>query len=785
MQNVGEGDPEDRARALLGRMTGEEKVAQLRSIWVNFDKARGAFVLDPNFPQGPDIRTALKDGIGHVTRPFGTGHVPFKEGVKALNTLQKWLVEETRLGIPALVHEECLAGVMALEGTLFPDAINLGQTWEPELARRIADSIRILMRRIGAHQGLGPVADVVRDARWGRVEECVGEDPYLVGVMVTNYVRALQGDSLLEGVVATPKHFAGHSFGEGGRNHAPVHIGLRELDDIFLLPFEMAVKAGGAQSIMSCYHDVDGVPGSASRFLLTEVLRERWGFSGVVVSDYFAIRFLRTRHGLVADDAEAAARALHAGLDIELPITECTPALPEAVKRGLITQDEIDLSVQRILAQKFALGLFEKPFVEEGGPYVLKSDVELNREAADRAIVLLKNNGILPLNKPGRIALIGPSADDQLALFGNYHFPVTQRWSGSGGVVPKVATTLREALVAEFGAAQVEYAQGCRILPEADRKVYYVEAEPVPDPNRDLVDMDTSGIAAAAALAEKSDVAILAVGDMSGLFGSGTVGEGCDVDSLALPGVQPALVDALLATGTPTIVVLFAGRPYDMSEIEKRAAAILFAGFPGAEGAGAVARILSGKFNPSAKLTVTFPKSAGVQPMFYNHKVLSGGLPRAEYYKIVFPFGHGLSYTRFDYADISVSRREWPIGERIEIACTVTNIGTLVGAEIVQLYITDPVGSIVRPVIELKGFRRVRLSPGESRRVTFDLHSDMLSFTGEDMRRIVEPGEIVLKIGASSADIRLEQHVRLVGKVTETRPDRQMFTGSNDRPLAG
>jgi beta-glucosidase len=783
MRNVGQGDPEDRARALLGRMTMEEKVAQLRSIWVNFDNAGSTFVLDPNFSQGPDIRTALKDGIGHITRPFGTGHVPFKEGVKALNALQKSLVEETRLGIPALVHEECLAGVMALEGTLFPDAINLGQTWDPELARRIADSIRTLMRRVGAHQGLGPVADVVRDARWGRVEECIGEDPYLVGVMVTNYVRGLQGEDLRAGIVATPKHFAGHSFGEGGRNHAPVHVGLRELNDVFLLPFEMAVKVGGAQSVMSCYHDVDGVPGSASRFLLTEVLRERWGFSGVVVSDYFAIRFLKTRHAAAADDAEAAARALRAGLDVELPITECTPALPEAVKRGLVTQDEIDLSVQRILAQKYALGLFEKPLVEEGGPYVLKSDVELNRETAERAIVLLKNDGILPLSNPGKIALIGPSADDQLALFGNYHFPVTQRWSPGGGVVPKVAATLRDTLIAEFGAAQVDYARGCRILPEDDRKVYFVEGEPTPDPNRALVDTDASGIAAAAALAEKSDIAIVAVGDMSGLFGSGTVGEGCDTDSLTLPGVQVQLVDAVLATGTPTIVVLFAGRPYDMSEIEKRAAAILFAGFPGAEGAGAIARILSGRVSPSARLTVTFPKSAGVQPMFYNHKILSGGLPRAEYYQTVFPFGHGLGYTRFDYADIAISRREWPIGEPIEIACTVTNVGKITGEEIVQLYVTDPVASIVRPVIELKGFRRVRLAPGESRRVTFDLHSDLLSFTAEDLRRIVEPGDILLKIGASSGDIRLEERVSLVGKLTETRSDRQMFTGSTDRPL--
>jgi len=782
MRNTGGDNPDERARALLARMNLDEKIAQLRSIWVNFDKSSGTFVLDPNFAQGPDIRTALKHGIGHVTRPFGTGHVPFSDGVKALNALQKLLMEETRLGIPAIVHEECLAGLMALEGTLFPDAINLGQTWDPGFARRIADSIRILMRRIGAHQGLGPVADVVRDARWGRVEECIGEDPYLVGAMVTSYVRGLQGDDLRQGVVATPKHFAGHSAGEGGRNHAPVHVGPRELNDVFLLPFEMAVKAGGAQSIMSCYHDLDGVPGSASRFLLTEVLRERWGFAGVVVSDYFAIRFLRTRHRIAADDAEAAARALHAGLDVELPVTECTVSLPEAVKRGLLTEDEIDLSVRRVLAQKYALGLFERPFVEEGGPYVLKSDAALNREVAERSIVLLKNDGILPLRSPGRIALIGPSADDQLALFGNYHFPVTQRWSRDG-VVPQVAATLRDALVAEYGTERIGYMQGCRILPADARRLFFVEGEPVPDPDRGLVDMDDSGIAAAAALAGESDIAILAVGDMAGIFATGTVGEGCDVASLDLPGMQAALVDAVLATGTPTIVVLFAGRPYDLTAIEPRASAILFAGFPGAEGAGAVARVISGKVNPSGKLTVTFPPGAGAEPMYYNHRLLSGGLPRAEYYKPVFAFGHGLGYAPFAYSDIAISRREWPIGERVEVSCTVTNTGAVGGEEVVQLYIADPVASVVRPVIELKGFRRVRLAPGESRRVSFDLHSDILSFTDENLHIVVEPGEIVFRIGASSADIRLEQRVMVVGSVTETSADRELFVKTDDRPI--
>jgi len=776
-------DPFARARALLAEMNLTEKVAQLRSVWLSFDAASGTFGLDPAFPQGESLKAAIKDGIGHFTRPYGNSPVGFGDGVKALNAAQKILVDETRLGIPAIAHEESLAGLMALEGTQFPAALNLGQTWDTDLAHRIAVSIRGLMRRVGTHQSLGPVCDVVRDARWGRIEETIGEDTYLVGAMVTATVRGLQGDSFLDGVIATPKHFAGHSCGEGGRNHAPVHVGLRELTDVFLVPFEMVVKGANAQSVMSCYHDVDGVPGSASHQLLTEILRDQWGFTGAVVSDYFAVRFLQTRHRIVDNEADAAARALRAGLDVELPVSECYErGLPESLKRGTITKDEIDTAVVRVLAQKFALGLFEKPYAEEGGPYVLQGDTALNREAAEHSLVLLKNDGILPLAKPGKIALIGPSADDQLALFGNYHFPVTQRWT-SGRTVPVVARTLKAEMEAEFGAANIAFAQGCKILPDLDRKVYFEEGEPTADPNRPLTDNDTSGIAAAVELARRSDIAVIAVGDRAGLFASGTVGEGCDVDSLRLPGVQADLVEAVLATGTPTIVVLFAGRPYDLTDIANRAKAVLFAGFPGAEGAGAVARVLSGKVNPSGKLTVTFPPSAGAAPIFYNHKPLSGGLPRAEYYWPVYSFGHGESYTTFAYSDLALDKHDWPIGSDLAVSCTVANTGKVAGDEIVQLYVSDPVASIVRPVVELKAFQRVRLAPGERHRVTFTVPSDLMSFTGEDFRRVVEPGEVIVKVGASSADIRLEVRIAMTGVTAVTPPGRRLFSQATDATL--
>jgi hypothetical protein len=358
---------------------------------------------------------------------------------------------------------------------------------------------------------------------------------------------------------------------------------------------------------------------------------------------------------------------------------------------------------------------------------------------------------------------------------------VTQRWAGGGRTVPVVAETLKAAMEREFGAANIAYAQGCKVLPDTNqRTIYFEDSEPMADPSKPLLDLDTSGIPAAVALAKQSDIAIVAVGDRAGLFATGTVGEGCDVDDLRLPGVQADLVDAILDTGTPTIVVLLAGRPYDLRDVANRAKAVIFAGFPGGEGAAAIARVLSGKVNPSGKLTVTFPPSAGAEPMFYNRKILSVGLPRAEYYEATYPFGFGQSYTTFAYADLKLDKHDWPIGQRLAVSCTITNTGRVAGDEIVQLYVTDPVGSTVRPIIELKGFHRVRLEPGESRRVSFDIHSDLLSFTDGDYRRVVEPGEVILKVGASSADIRLEAKVRMTGVTAVTPPDREMVTHTSD-----
>ncbi len=768
----------DRAQDLIARMTVREKIAQLRSLWVKLHADGSYEIYDRSSEKRAEYQDALKDGIGQITRPFGTHPIPLKEGAATLNRLQKWLLEETRLGIPALPHDECLSGFMASQATQFPSPLNFGATWNPDLIERVAAIIGRQMRAVGVRQGLAPVADVVRDARWGRVEECIGEDPYLVGEMMTRYVLGLQGSGPGEAVVATLKHFAGHSFTEGGRNLAPAHVGPRELADIFLLPFEMAVKSGNAGSVMSAYHDIDGVPASASRELLTEVLRDRWGFDGTVVADYNIVRYLHTKHRIAADKAEAAAAALNAGMDVELPASEYfEPGLPAALERRLVTEETIDQSVYRVLKMKFELGLFDNPYVEiDDSPIVVQSDRDLARSVADQSLVLLTNDGVLPLSSDiGRVALIGPNADEQMALFGNYNYPTNVAARYRDVEMPVFADTIRQELEARLGSERVDHVEGCRILTGAFRRVRHLIDGPTPDKSVDVIDDDRSNIPAAVEAAQNADVAILVIGDRAGHFETGTVGEGSDVNSLALPGVQDELVNSVLATGTPTVVVVISGRPYRLKHVKDRAGAILQAWFPGQEGAAAITDALFGDRNPGGKTTVTFPGGAGAQPIFYNHKALSAGLPPLDHFEIVFPFGHGLSYTTFAYDDVQLSADTWPIGERMQISCRIGNTGERAGDEIVQLYVRDSVASIARPNMELKGFKRISLEPGEVKRVTFDLHSDLLSFTGVSLERIVEPGETEIAIGASSADIRLRTTVHVVGETTVLSEDREMF----------
>ncbi len=573
----------ERARSLVARMTLTEKVAQLCSLWVNiaedgglsFRQAGDGFIKDAE----GDPLLLLKDGIGHLTRPLGTRPVEAARGLRGLNRVQKYLVEQTRLGIPALAHEECLAGLLAKGATLFPAGINFGSLWDERLMGRIAGAIGEELASAGSRLGLAPVLDVCRDARWGRTEESFGEDPYLCGCLGLAYVAGLQGGSGEQArVLATLKHYAGHGFGEGARNHAPVHIGERELNDVFLLPFEMAVKLGGARAVMPAYHDIDGEPLSASRHYLTGVLRGQWGFDGLVVSDYEAIRLLAEQHHVAADEAEASALALKAGIDVEMPgFAYLRAGVEKALARGLLELADVDTAVTRVLIEKSRLGLFERPYAEEGALCLGSEEHRrLAAEAAARSIVLLKNDGSLPLSGEGTTALIGPLADEQLAFFCSYSFPVHLIASlHTIDRETRYARTLREALGERLPNGRLLYSKGCDLFLERPTRSPVSPAELGEQTPASPLSRDRSGIAAALAAASRADRVIVAVGDLSGLFLTGTVGEGSDASSLRLPGVQQQLVEALLDTGKPVVVVLLNGRPYNLGEAYGRAAAVL------------------------------------------------------------------------------------------------------------------------------------------------------------------------------------------------------------------
>ncbi|MCT4704065.1 glycoside hydrolase family 3 C-terminal domain-containing protein [Enterobacteriaceae bacterium H20N1] len=759
----------ERVADLLSRMTPEEKFAQMHAYWLILSgdgNHRERTDLSDEFAgvaEQADLAERLKLGIGQITRPLGTHIVEAKEGVRAANRLQKTLVEETRLGIPALFHEECLVGLLCKDATLFPSSLNYGSTWDPELIERAAAAIGNEARSTGCHQGLAPVLDVSRDVRWGRTEETFGEDPWLVGMMATHYVKGLQGKN--RDLLATLKHYVGHSFSEGARNHAPVHLGFCELNDTFLLPFEMAVKLANAGSVMPAYHDIDNQPGHSDEFLLTTVLREQWGFDGLIVADYGGVSLLHQHHGVSHDAAESAALAFNAGLDVELPKDDCARHLAQAVERGLITMEKIDEIVARVLKEKFRLGLFEHPYADENKIELQsESTVRIAREVATRSITLLENDGTLPLKGKPRVAVIGPTADDPLALLSGYSFPVHLIISDMLEQTSQVVTPL-EALREQLGSDNVRYAKGCHIIEKrmAGAPVFPGDSGGKPM-QQSPVSFDTSLIPEALQIAEQSDVVVLCVGDLAGLFQSGTVGEGSDTDNLMLPGVQQQLLEELLATGKPVVVVMTGGRPYNLGGQEDKVAALLMAWAPGQEGGHAIADVLTGQAEPEGRLVVSVPKSAGAMPYYYNHKLKSGGTPFAFHFGSRYPFGYGKTWTTFEYGTLKLATATVENqGGEVSASISVTNNGSAAGSEVVQLYIHDKVASMVRPVQELKAFQRVHLKPGETAVLTFTVPTDMLNFTRRDGQRVVEPGEFEVQIGASSGDIRSRGIVTVKG----------------------
>lgn len=771
----------ERVADLLARMTPEEKFAQMHAYWLVLSEKgdhRERSDMSDEFAGVSDqaaLTERLRMGVGQITRPLGTHIVEAKTGVRAANRLQKMLVEETRLGIPALFHEECLVGLLCKDATLFPSSLNYGSTWDPELVKRAARLIGLEARSTGCRQGLAPVLDVSRDVRWGRTEETFGEDPWLVGVMACAYVQGLQGEK--RDVLATLKHYVGHSFSEGARNHAPVHLGFCELNDTFLLPFEMAVKLANAGSVMPAYHDIDNQPGHSDNYLLTTVLREQWGFDGIIVADYGGVSLLHQHHGVSHDAAQSAALAFNAGLDVELPKDDCARHLATAVERRLITMTKVDEIVSRILTEKFRLGLFEQPYTDVSA-IDLQSDEarKAARDVATSSITLLENNGILPLQGRPRVAVIGPTADDPLALLSGYSFPVHLIISDMADSAVQVTTPL-SALRHYLGDDHIDYAKGCHIIEKrlagapvfpGDSSGKLMQSSPV--------STDQRLIPEAVAVARRNDVVVVCVGDLAGLFQSGTVGEGSDTDSLTLPGVQQQLLEALVATGKPVVVVMTGGRPYNLQGLENHVAGLLMAWAPGQEGGWAIADVLTGRAEPLGRLVVSVPKSAGAMPYYYNHKLKSGGTPFAFHFGSRYPFGYGKGWTDFACEEVAALAKDVPVEGEIALQVTLSNRGERRGSEVVQVYVHDKVASMVRPVKELKAFQRLTLEPGARATLTFYVPVDMLNFTRRDGKRVVEPGEFDLMVGNSSANIWASTTVNVVGTLQIMPKNWQMMS---------
>ncbi|AWB85601.1 glycoside hydrolase family 3 N-terminal domain-containing protein [Mycetocola zhujimingii] len=746
MEYSGVPETSKRVRELHARMTLEEKLAQLVGYWVD----QGDDIVAPM--QGEMASTgkysdATTHGLGHLTRVYGTRPVEPTERAAWLWAEQRRLREETRLGIPALVHEECLTGLAAWQAATFPTPLAWGAAFDPDLVEEMGALIGQSMRELGIHQGLAPVLDVIRDARWGRVDECIAEDPYVVGTIATAYVRGLQS----EGVHATLKHFVGYSASQSGRNHAPVHAGPREIADVLLPPFEMAVLDGGVRSVMNSYAEIDGVPVAADETYLTDVLRGQWGFDGVVVSDYFSVAFLQVMHAVAEDLGHAAEIALKAGIDIELPTGDAfLEPLAERIRSGVTDVAIVDRAVLRLLSQKEELGLLDETF--DSPPEFIDLDSPAHRDVARRlaeeSVVLLTNDGTLPLGSgadaPKRIALIGPNAASSEALMGCYSFANHVLAHHPEVPLGFEIPTFAEALGVELDASDIVLARGC-----------------------DVEGTDTSAIDEAVDAARNAELAVIVAGDRAGLFGRGTVGEGNDVESLELPGVQRELIERVVATGTPVVLVLLTGRPYAIDWAvsgETAPRAVVQAFFPGEEGAGAIAGVLSGRVVPSGRLPVSLPRSAGAQPHSYLHPILGGPSEITSASSApVLPFGHGLSYTSFERTELTLGASTVDAGDTFTARVVVQNTGDVEGADVVQLYARDVHGSVTRPVAQLLGYSRVTLKPGEAVSVEFEVPTTRLAFSDAKMQRIVEPGTIELWVGPSCDTRETEARLEITG----------------------
>ena len=734
---------EARVRDLLGRMTLEEKVAQTLCIW----QQKGKLILtaDGQF-DAAKARKNLPNGVGQIGRPSegpkgggGKDGKNAREMAEFTNAVQRYFVEETRLGIPVIFHEECLHGHAAQDGTHFPQPIALAGTWDEDLIQRLFTMTADEASSRGASQALTPVVDVARDPRWGRFEETYGEDPYLVSRMGVAAVKGFQGDTLPIGdkhLIATLKHMTGHGQPESGMNVGPASISRRVLREVFFPPFETAVQEANALSVMASYNEIDGVPSHMNRWLLQDVLRDEWGFEGYVVADYEAIMQLEKIHHVAKDSTEAARKAIEAGVDIELPDPYAYASLLPLVKSGQLPEAVLDSSVARLLRGKFLVGLFDNPYVDPDYAERIVGSAEhaaLAKEAALKSITLLKNNGLLPLDASQyqNIAIIGPNAD--AVLLGGYSDE------------PKYFITVREGLQNKLGdQVTLRYAEGCRITEPGS---WYQDPVQLPNPQEEQQRMQE-----AEAVARQSDVIILAIGgnELTSREAWSPTHMG-DRTNLQMVGNQLELYQRLQATGKPIVVLLFNGRPLAVNEVAETAPALLECWYLGQESGNAVADVLFGDYNPSAKLAATVPRSVGHLPAYYNYKPSARRGYLFDEVSPLYPFGFGLSYTTYDYKNLRLAKKQIGKNESVTVSVEVTNSGDRTGEEIVQMYLHDQVSSITRRVQELKGFAKVSLAPGETKTVTLEITPEKLAFYNYDMEKVVEPGLFDVMVGPSSA----------------------------------
>ena len=740
---------ERRVADLVSRMTLEEKIAQLVCLWggrpqanpqTNFATDRGEF-------SPAKAAEVMKHGIGQIARQRERKDP--REGAKFANAVQKWLVENTRLGIPAILHDEILHGHMAKGSTSFPQPIALATTWDPEFITKVFTAGALETRARGSHQVLGPNLDLARDPRWGRTEETYGEDPYLTSRMAVAIVKALQGPGPTIGennVIATAKHFTAHGQPESGTNIGPVNFSERTLREYFLPSFKAAVTEAGIMSVMPSYNEIDGVPSHANTWLLQKLLREEWGFKGHVVSDYYAIPQMVDLHHLVSDKPGTAKLAIESGVDTELPDPDAYPELLKLVKERRVSEATIDQAVARNLRAKFLLGLFENPYVDvERAARVTNSSEHraLAAEAARRSITLLKNaNNLLPLNLSAlkSIAVIGPNAAE--VHLGGYSDEPGRGVSVLQGIKDKVGDRVK-----------VTYAEGCKITKQGGD--WFADSADLSDPAE-----DQKLIAEAASVAKSADVALLVLGGNEDTNKEGWADNHLgDRDSLELVGRQNDLVKAVLETGKPIIVLLINSGPLSINYIAEKVPAILEGFYLGQETGVGVADVLFGDYNPAGKLTISFPRSVGQLPLYYNRKPTARRGYLFANKEPLFPFGFGLSYTTFSYSELKVSPAKIGPADNARVSVSVTNTGKRGGDEIVQLYIRDLVSSVTRPIMELKDFRRISLAPGESKTIEFVVTPDKLSFLDLNMKNIVEPGWFDIMVGTSSvkyATVKLE-----------------------------